>query len=79
MGWCSGTSIFDCVASDLLDDESEDFITNEFKAVVLWNLMIEMERKDWDCHQDSEYYDHPIVQGILSELHPEWVRDEEDF
>lgn len=71
MGWCSATEIFDAVASALLDGGDVD------KKNVLEIVISALEDGDWDCQQDSAFYDHPIVQEIFRELHPRWFEDEE--
>ena len=70
MGWCSATEIFDTVAEALLSDEPVD------KKEALMTLAETLRDNDWDCEQDSEYWDHPIVQEIFKELEPEWFEDE---
>lgn len=69
MGWCSGTKIFDAVCEAVLDQpriSKKDLI----KAVAE-----ELEEDDWDCQQDSNYYDHPLVKEVMKELHPNWEID----
>lgn len=70
MGWCSATRIFDSVAGVLLDDGVKD--TEE----VLTQLIAVLEDGDWDCQTDSQYYEHPIVQEIMKDLHPRWFEEE---
>jgi len=69
MGWCSGTEIFDKVAWALLDKEPKHL------KEVLGLLIDALEDSDWDCQQDSDYWDHPVVQEIMRELHPDWFDD----
>ncbi len=69
MGWCSGTGIFDAMASVLLDGQEHD------KKAVLKSLWDILEDSDWDCQSESVYYDHPLVQEIIHELHPDWDDD----
>lgn len=71
MGWCSGTLIFDNVCDVLLADEPQT------KEETIRALAITLEDSDWDCQQDSYYWDHPVVQSVMKELHPEWFEDEE--
>ena len=71
MGWCSATQIFDSVASALLDEESKNDVHS-----VLKELILSLEYADWDCHFDSDYIDHPVVRGIMQELHPTWFEEE---
>lgn len=70
MGWCSATEIFDTVASILLSDKPVD------KKEVLMVLAEALRDKDWDCENDSFYWDHPVVREIFIELEPEWFEDE---
>jgi hypothetical protein len=70
MGWCSGTPIFDAVASALLDDKPTD------KKALLRTVIEAMEDQDWDCQEDSAYWDHPLVREAMKELHPSWFNDE---
>lgn len=72
MGWCSGTEVFDNVAkfvlkSNLPDRDKEDCLTALAEA---------LEEQDWDCQNDSEFWEHPIVRNIMKELHPDWDWDE---
>lgn len=71
MGWCSGTEIFDAVASALLDQEK-----TPDKRAILSGLIDDLENMDWDCQSDSDYYDHPLVQELFREKHPDWFEDE---
>lgn len=71
MGWCSGTEVFDSVASALLDEEGKDV------EEVLSQLYIVLRDKDWDCVNESAYYEHPIVRGIIEKLEPDWYDDED--
>lgn len=66
MGWCSATIIFDQIAAALLDDKPMD------KRAALKALIEALEDGDWDCQQDSEYWEHPLVQEIMRERHPRW-------
>lgn len=61
MGWCSGTSIFDRVAKDVLSLKIPDLQ----KKKILENLLEEMRGHDWDCEGDSEYWDDKFVGPIL--------------
>ena len=68
MGWCSATEIFDNVVESLLDPAKD-------KEQVIKDLVNALENGDWDCQQDSEYYDNPIVQKVFKELHPSWFEE----
>lgn len=69
MGWCSATEIFDVVVGEILHPGLD-------KEGIIKLLIETLENNDWDCHQDSVYYDNPIVQKILKELHPRWFEEE---
>lgn len=71
MGWCSATRIFDSVAAALLDEESKTDVHS-----VLKELAIALEDSDWDCQCDSDYYDHPVVEGVFKDLHPYWFEED---
>jgi hypothetical protein len=71
MGWCSGTRIFDAVCEGLLSDEPKS------KKELLTELIAALEADDWDCQQDSAFWDNPLVQEVMRELHPRWFEDEE--
>lgn len=66
MGWCSATRIFDAVAGELLNEEPKD------TKATLKELAMALEDGDWDCQCDSAYWDHPVVQEVMKELHPDW-------
>lgn len=70
MGWCSGTDIFDRVVKEILNDAP--------KEVVIRTLIDSLEDHDWDCQNESDYYDVEPVNGIFREKHPIWFEDEED-
>jgi hypothetical protein len=69
MGWCSGTEVFDPIAGALLGSLEGKQINVES---VLKVVIEACENGDWDCQQDSKYWDHPIVQKLMRELHPDW-------
>lgn len=71
MGWCSATRIFDSVCDAVLNEEKTD------PKEILMALVGELEGGDWDCQQDSAFWDNEIVQEIMKELHPDWFEDDE--
>ncbi|MFH1184527.1 MAG: hypothetical protein V1755_05750 [Chloroflexota bacterium] len=73
MGRCSATEVFDPVACLLLDPDSD--LSTENIQSILERLIVALEDYDWDCQQDSEYYNHPTVQKIMRKLHPKWFED----
>lgn len=70
MGWCSATVIFDDVVGALIGD------TKLSKKATIKKLAEALEDGDWDCQQDSAYWDHPIVQRVFKELHPHWFEED---
>jgi hypothetical protein len=72
MGFCSGTDIFDPVVETVLDTTLSD----EDKFIVIYALADSLENHDWDCQQDSYFYDHPVVQRVMQALHPDWFEAE---
>ncbi len=71
MGWCSGTQLFDLFCQIMFEPKNTDL--NE----TMKQIIGAMEDMDWDCHQDSVYWDTPVVQKAMRELHPKWFEDEE--
>ena len=72
MGWCSGTKLFDDLCSVFFDPKLTDF------GVILKRIIVAFEDMDWDCHQDSDYWDTPVVQKAMRELHPDWFEEDEE-
>jgi hypothetical protein len=70
MEWCSATVIFDRIAEVVLSDRPID------KRAVLKTAIEALEDGDWDCQQDSVYWNNPIVQEIMREKHPRWFEDD---
>lgn len=70
MGWCSGTQVFDPICEALFGDEPLD------RKALLKEVIDALESNDWDCQQDSAYWDHPLVQEVMRELHPSWFEDD---
>lgn len=66
MGWCSATLIFDNVCDALLAEKPAD------KKDTIRALIAALEDGDWDCQQDSAYWDNPLVREVMKELHPDW-------
>jgi hypothetical protein len=69
MGWCSATEIFDPLVEAVLSDEPLD------KHAFIKKLIEVLEANDWDCQQDSRYFDHPAVKAAFKELHPWWFKE----
>lgn len=74
MGWCSGTSIFDGIAEFVI----ENGIDEQDSVNLLVRLIDALENEDWDCQQDSHYYNNPIVQKAFEALHPDWFEDKNE-
>jgi hypothetical protein len=58
---------------NILSDKPDDSIKETIKR-----LIESLEDGDWDCQQDSAYYDHPIVRKAFMELHPDWFEEEDE-
>lgn len=69
MGWCGATAVFDVMAEAVL---TKDLVDSKTTLLTLARIL---EEYDWDCQHDSDYFDHPIVQEIMKELHPNWSVD----
>jgi len=65
MGWCSATEIFDTIVTSLTAYEEVD------KETIIKELIISLENSDWDCQQDSIYWDHPLVRKCFKATSPE--------
>ena len=70
MGWSSGTRVFDTVVGLLLNDKLIEEKIEE--------LILELEDMDWDNVCESDWYDHPLVHGVIRKLHPSWFEEDED-
>ncbi len=70
MGWSSGTEVFDAVCSKLLDKKKID------PEEVLRSLVKALEDRDWDCHSESSYFNHPVVRKIFEEEYPDWYKED---
>ena len=72
MGWCSGTETFDVAVGGILN---EDNMTPKDRIKMLIQAWQNM---DWDCEQDSQYWNHPVVRQAFKELWPDWFGDDEE-
>lgn len=73
MGWCNATEIFDAACRGILGDRQK---ITQGATKALGIIIDNLEDHDWDCQQDSEYWDHPIVQQLFKDRHPEWFEGE---
>lgn len=62
MGWCGGTEVFDAVADQILIDYPEYLQPNEID--ILCVLGKALQEKDWDCENESAYFDDSRFTGI---------------
>lgn len=72
MGWCSATIIFDNVVGAILDEE-----VRKNPKEMIKNLIKELEAGDWDCQQESVYWNDPLIQECFRETSPELFEDED--
>ena len=72
MGWCSGTRLFDGMLSAFFNEDKLD------KKEFIKQTIIELENMDWDCQQDSAYWNESLVQEIFREMHPDWFEEEDE-
>lgn len=72
MGWGSGTELFDAVAESIINSP----LTRKEKVKILVTLIEAMEDKDWDCQQDSRYWNEPLVAASFKVVHPNWFIEE---
>jgi hypothetical protein len=72
MGWCSGTDIFDAVAREVLKRRAKPVSAERLLTV----LAEALEDGDWDCQNESEYWEHPVVRKVFQNMHPDWDLDE---
>lgn len=63
MGWSSGTDIFDSVVEELL--QGDEHLNSDKSLSVIRVLVEALENRDWDSQYESDYYDHPIIGGLL--------------
>lgn len=73
MGFCSGTQIFDPVVEYVLKKAQ---IPKGEQFAIIKTLVEALEDHDWDCQQDSAYWDHPAIQAVMKDIHPEWDEQE---
>lgn len=64
MGWCSATVIFDKIAKYVLEHDPD----SEESYQLLLALASALFDMDWDCEEDSVYWDHPLVQRVMNAL-----------
>ena len=74
MGWCSGSYIFDAVLDGLFNKEIK---TDDDKVEFIKWIISELENMDWDCQQETMYWNNELVQRAFKELHPTWFEEEE--
>ena len=82
MGWCSATYIFDATmhaVNDVLDDIMEQYSDHlpkhEMFLRVARPLVKKLEDGDWDCQQESDFYDKykwdlwpDVEQNLINDL-----------
>lgn len=71
MGWCSGTVVFDAAVEAILDPNAD-------KKYAIKALIEAFEYADWDCQNESDYFEHPLVKECFIELgRADWYEEEE--
>lgn len=75
MGWNGGTAIFDAVTGEVF---SFPRLPTEAITDILHVLVDALEDQDWDTHNESQYWNTPIVRQLFQERNPEWFADDED-
>lgn len=68
MGWCSGTVVFDAVCDALLSEDKPD---KKYAIKALIDALCDM---DWDCENESDYWDHPLVKECFIETNEIYTR-----
>jgi len=69
MGWCSGTVVFDAVCDALLADNADKEYAIKSLIQALWD-------GDWDCENESEYFNNPIVKRCFKDMGADYWEDE---
>jgi len=72
MGWCSGTDVFDPVVKEILKIKE---LSDNKKKHLIRTLIFALEDKDWDCQNESHYWNNRIVRSVFKEEYPEWFDD----
>jgi len=73
MGWCGATPIFDRVCDKLLVNGKID------KQAILEELIDVLKDMDWDCVDESQYFDHPLVKKAFYALGYDYHDDYTDI
>ena len=60
MGWCSGTITFDAAVKAIVEPDAD-------KLTAIKALIECFEDQDWDCQEDSAYWEHPLVRQAFTE------------
>ena len=79
MGWSSGTRVFDKVCGHVLGSPDRKGISTAISVQDLLIALVDvLEDLDWDCQEESRYFNHPLVREILVRKHPDWDWDWEE-
>lgn len=70
MGWCSATGIFDSILDNVLEYIPEDKV-----ELVVEAIAIPLWEGDWDCEQDSNYWE--LLEPIYRRRYPHHFEDKE--
>lgn len=84
MGWCSATEYFDVVvkaAKEALEEINEQYSDqiprHELLVHIVEPLARELENGDWDCQQESDYWDE-LKWDVFPELAKRYEEDLEE-
>lgn len=69
MGWCSATGIFDNILDNVLEYIPEDKVEAVIQAIA-----IPLWEGDWDCEEDSKYWE--LLEPIYRRRYPHYFEDE---
>ena len=62
MGWGSGEQVFDVVAGSVL---SVSYLRKEDVVTILTKVESVLSMLDWDCQNESRYWEDPVIGKIL--------------
>lgn len=85
MGWCSATDIFDAtikaaiaVLNEIHDQYADHFNRHEMLLKIARQLKDKLEAGDWDCQQESDYY-QDLKWDLWPELEQDYINDLKEY